>query len=128
MVETVSILTIDDHPLNQRLIGRMLSVQGYNTIMAFDGFSGIEMAREHRPHLILLDILLPDIGGFDVFRLLKLHQHTALIPVIAITAYIQRANRETCLKAGFSEYITKPIMRRELYTKIRSLIETGHNA
>ena len=125
MTHQKRILTIDDHPLNQRLFSRLLSTQGYEIIMAFDGFSGIELARKHKPDLILLDILLPDISGLDVLRLIKLDSRLQSIPIIAVTAYELDQNREICMKAGFSEYMTKPVMRRELYEKVQACLGTA---
>jgi len=128
MATRIQILTIDDHPYTQRLIEKLLRHRGYHILQAENGFSGIEIARKSCPDLILLDIRLPDINGFDVLRLLRLDYHTRLIPVIAVTTQADEKYREACLKAGFTEYIAKPVMRDALYTTVQMVLGSHRNA
>lgn len=110
-----TILYIEDSELNIRLIKKMLKVMEYNLISAEDGQSGIEVAKEISPDIILLDIHLPDIDGYEVLRQLRndssIH-NIARTPIIALTA--DPNNYGTCREAGFDGYLNKPVSRGTL--------------
>lgn len=110
----MAILYIEDNVRNMRLIRKLLQSMGYNMIEAIDGLSGLQMALEYLPNLILLDVNLPDIDGMEVVRRMKAHPTLAKIPTIALTANAMHGDRERCLANGFDGYLAKPIARVEL--------------
>jgi len=103
------ILYIEDNPENRILVRRVLTAEGYTLIEAADGPSGLRAAEEGRPDLILMDINLPEIDGYEVTARLKLIPGLAHIPVIAMTANVMKGDREKSLAAGCDGYIQKPI-------------------
>lgn len=103
------ILCIEDNPVNWRLVQRLLAQAGYELTWAEEGLHGFEMAVEGKPDLILLDINLPGLSGFEVATKLRQHPDTAKVPVVALTAKTQKSDRETALVAGCTGFITKPI-------------------
>lgn len=111
------ILYIEDNFLNRRLIYKMLGAD-YTVLLANDGRSGITSAQFYLPDIILLDINLPDMHGFEVVQHLKQCQQIKHIPIIALTANAMDGDRQKCLKVGFDSYIAKPIMRIELLNTI----------
>ena len=123
----VKILSIDDNHYNQRLMRKMLEIKGYSVALAQNATRGFALIKEIKPDLILLDIGLPDVSGFDLLRILKSDAATANIPAIAVTAYCMHGDREKCLKVGFAHYIAKPIMRQELYKAIEITLGISHS-
>ncbi len=103
------ILCIEDNPVNWRLVHRLLAQAGYEMHWAEEGLRGFELAIEIKPDLILLDINLPGLSGFEVATKLRQHQDTAQVPVVALTAKTQKSDRETALVAGCTGFISKPI-------------------
>ncbi|MBI5583449.1 MAG: response regulator [Deltaproteobacteria bacterium] len=103
------ILLIEDNEQNRYLINFMLQQNGYDVLLAPNGPQGIELARQYRPALILLDIQLPGMDGYTVARTLKGAPDTASIPIVAITSYAMAGDREMGLEAGCDGYIEKPI-------------------
>ncbi len=104
------VVYVEDNPANLNLVAGILShCSNITMIFAATGELGIDLARAHQPHLILMDINLPGIDGFEVLKRLSLYEETKNIPVIAISANAMPKDIEKCLKAGFSEYVTKPI-------------------
>jgi two-component system cell cycle response regulator DivK len=108
------ILYIEDNHLNMRLVRKMLQSLGFTMIEAMTGMVGLDMAAEHLPDLILVDINLPDIDGLKVVVRLKSNPALAHIPAVALTANAMHGDRERCLAGGFDGYIAKPISRMEL--------------
>ena len=104
-----TILIVEDHELNMKLWNDVLEAQGYGLLKTSLGLEAIGMAGEHRPNLILLDIRLPDISGFDVARRLKADEATQSIPVIALTAFAQAEHQREALASGCDGYISKPV-------------------
>jgi two-component system cell cycle response regulator DivK len=103
------ILYIEDNPDNRLLIRRVLQVEGYEVIEAVDGQSGMRQAAEGKPDLILMDINLPEIDGYEVTARLKQLPGLSRIPIIAVTANVMKGDREKTLAAGCDGYIQKPI-------------------
>lgn len=107
------ILLVEDNPVNRRLAQFLLKSQGYTVYEATTGEEALELARTHRPDLILMDLQLPGLDGFAATRILKEDAATADIPVVAMTAYAMRGDREKALEARCDGYITKPIDTKE---------------
>jgi two-component system cell cycle response regulator DivK len=103
------VLIIEDNEKNLKLTRDLLQVKGFRTIEATDAATGISLAVEHRPRVVLMDIQLPDIDGPGALALLRRDPRTAAIPVIAVTAFAMSGDRERFLEAGFDDYVTKPI-------------------
>lgn len=103
------ILVIEDNEQNLYLMNFILENNGYEVVQARDGRKGIESAGRAKPALILLDIQLPDIDGYDVARELKSNPALADVPIVAVTSYAMAGDREKCLEVGCVGYITKPI-------------------
>ncbi len=103
------ILYIEDNPDNRLLIRRVLQAEGYEVLEAVDGQAGMERAAEIRPDLILMDINLPEIDGYEVTARLKQLPGLSRIPIIAVTANVMKGDREKTLAAGCDGYIQKPI-------------------
>ncbi len=104
-----TILIVDDDPKNLELFGDLLRVVGYMTIEATDGMQGIELARTRQPDLILMDIQMPIMDGYQAIRTLKGDASTWNIPVIALTSYAMKGDKEKILAMGCDGYMAKPI-------------------
>jgi CheY-like chemotaxis protein len=117
---THNILYIEDHPDNMTLVRRILRSESYNLIEAWTGFQGIYIAENQKIDVILLDINLPDIDGYEVAQRLRNSEKTNLssVPIIAVTANAMRGDAIKILGAGCDHYITKPINIQELLEKI----------
>jgi two-component system, cell cycle response regulator DivK len=107
--ETKTILIVEDDQLNMKLWNDVLEARGYVLLKTSLGLEAIALAVKHRPNLILLDIRLPDISGFDVARRLKAHDLTRRIPVIALTAFAQAEHQRAALESGCDGYMSKPV-------------------
>lgn len=108
------ILVVEDNPLNLELLRDILLAEGYDVIEASDGAAGIEIARLERPDLILMDLQLPGIDGFEVTRRIRADARLASIPIIAVTAHAMKGDDERARAAGCAAFVTKPIEVREL--------------
>ena len=117
---TFNILYVEDNPDNMRLVKRALGAKGYTVHEATNGLEGLKKADELNPDVILLDINLPDIDGYEVARRLRQSENTALhyVPVIAITANALKGDAEKALAAGCDVYMAKPINVRELWARV----------
>ena len=104
-----TVLIVEDNELNMKLLNDLLCSNGYETLQAADGMQGLELAREHIPDLIIMDIQLPGISGLKVTRTLKADDEMKAIPVVAVTAFARQGDKETILEAGCDDYIAKPI-------------------
>jgi two-component system, cell cycle response regulator DivK len=113
------ILVVEDHELNLELARDVLQLHGFRTLEGRTAAEGIELARKHRPDLVLLDIQLPDQDGLAVLRQLREMPETARLPVVALTAFAMRDDRERLLRAGFDEYLSKPLDVRALPDQVR---------
>jgi CheY-like chemotaxis protein len=117
---TFNILYVEDNPDNMRLVKRALGAKGYTVHEATNGLDGLKRADELNPDVILLDINLPDIDGYEVARRLRQSENTALhyVPVIAITANALKGDADKALAAGCDVYMAKPINVRELWARV----------
>ncbi len=104
-----TVLIVEDNELNMKLLNDLLQANGYDTLQANDGLEAMELTRNHRPDLILMDIQLPTISGLDVVKRLKSDEDVADIPVIAVTAFAMRGDEEKFRDGGCDGYIAKPI-------------------
>ena len=120
-----TVLIIEDNELNMKLVRSMLQLGQYRILEAEDAESGIELAREHLPDLILMDIQLPSMDGLDATKILKRDPALAHIPVIALTSYAMRGDEEKALSAGCSGYIAKPIDTRSFLGFISEQLNTN---
>jgi two-component system cell cycle response regulator DivK len=127
MIEQKIVLYIEDNPHNRRLVRRTLERSGYAVIEAEDGESGLEMVRELRPPLVLLDIGLPKMDGMEVVGRVKADAELRDIPVIAITASAMQGDRERFLAAGCDDYLSKPIQVLELIDKVNRYYPSANN-
>ncbi len=116
-----TILIVDDEPENIELLDRRLSRRGFTVVGATSAEQGLKMALSERPALILMDIKMPNLDGFDAMRLLQADPLTAGIPVIALTAHAMQEDRDRALAAGAKDYETKPVDLDRLLAKIRLL-------
>ena len=103
------ILLVEDHERNRKLVRTVLEFRGYEVIECDDGTPSLELAREHRPLLVLMDIQLPVMDGITALRRLRADPATASIPVVAVTASVTPGERDRVVAAGFNGYIAKPI-------------------
>jgi two-component system cell cycle response regulator DivK len=121
---TFNILYVEDNPDNMRLVKRALGAKGYTVHEAVNGLDGLQKADELTPDVILLDINLPDIDGYEVARRLRQSNNTALhyVPIIAITANALKGDAEKALAAGCDVYMAKPINVRELWARVEAFV------
>jgi two-component system cell cycle response regulator DivK len=120
--EMPKILLIEDNELNRDMLARRLEKRGYTVLTAVDGTCGIAVASNMRPDLILMDMSLPGLDGWETTRELRILPKTRSIPVIALTAHALPGDRERALDAGCDEYETKPVDLPELVHKIENLL------
>ena len=116
------ILVVEDNEMNRDMLSRRLQRREYEVLLALDGRQGIAMARSESPDLILLDLSLPEIDGWEATRRLKADPATRDIPVIALTAHAMARDREKAFEAGCDDYDTKPVDFRRLLRKIETLL------
>jgi two-component system cell cycle response regulator DivK len=110
---TKLILIVEDEPKNLTLLRDLLQVSGYKTIEATDGEQGVELAKSKKPDLILMDVQMPKMDGLEATRILKADATTSNIPVLALTSYAMKGDKERILEAGCDGYIAKPIDIKE---------------
>jgi two-component system cell cycle response regulator DivK len=109
MMEKKKILIVEDNELNMKLFHDLLEVHGYSTLQTRDGREALDLAREHHPDLILMDIQLPEVSGLEVTKWIKEDEDLKSIPVIAITAFAMKGDEEKIRDGGCEAYIAKPI-------------------
>lgn len=113
------ILLVEDNEMNRDMLSRRLSRKGYEVVIAVDGQQGIVAARSESPDLILMDMSLPVLDGWDATRQLKSSPETKHIPVIALTAYAMASDREMAMQAGCDDFDTKPVEWSRLLEKMQ---------
>jgi CheY-like chemotaxis protein len=118
-----TILLIEDNEMNRDMLSRRLLRRGYEIIVAMDGEQGVSAACDNSPDLILMDMSLPVLDGWEATLKLKALPETCRIPVIALTAHAMAGDREKCLEAGCDDYDTKPIEFPRLLNKIQVLLD-----
>ena len=116
------ILIVEDNEMNRDMLSRRLIKKGFEVEIAVDGQAGHDMAHERKPDLILLDMSLPIMDGWEVARRLKAHDETKGIPIIALTAHAMAGDREKSLEAGCDDYDTKPVDFKRLRGKIDTIL------
>ena len=116
------ILIVEDNENNRRLVRDVLIYYGYETIESENGEEGIRKAKEHKPDLILMDIQMPVMNGYEATRILKNNPDTNHIKIMAVTSFAMLGDREQILKAGADDYIAKPIDTRALPEKVKKLL------
>jgi two-component system, cell cycle response regulator DivK len=104
-----TVLIVEDNVLNMKLFNDLLEAHGYTTLQAKDGLEVLQIARLHRPDLILMDIQLPEVSGLEITKQLKADKELRGIPVLAVTAFAMRGDEEKIRQAGCDGYMTKPI-------------------
>ena len=116
------ILLVEDSEMNRDMLSRRLARKGYEVVLAVDGPSGVAMAQSESPDLVLMDMSLPVLDGWEATRRLKAAASTKHIPVIALTAHAMAGDREKALAAGCDDYDTKPVELSRLLGKIQALL------
>ena len=117
------ILIVEDNEMNRDMLSRRLTRKGYDVVIAEDGGKGVDMATSANPDLILLDLSLPVMDGWEVARTLKADDQTRGIPIIALTAHAMAGDREKAMDAGCDDYDTKPIDLPRLLGKMTAMLE-----
>jgi len=118
-----TILLVEDNEMNRDMLSRRLQRKGHEVLIALDGVQGVELARSHNPDLILMDMSLPVLDGWQATQQLKATPETNSIPIIALTAHAMAGDRAKCLEVGCDDYDTKPVEFSRLLSKIQALLE-----
>lgn len=116
------VLVIEDNDDNRIIFSSILAHYGYQTLEAGDGLTGVAMAREYQPHLLLIDINLPSLSGWEVATRLRRDPSTAHIPMIAVTAHTPSESRMMARAAGFDAFLSKPVEPRHLAEEVQRII------
>jgi len=124
---TTKILVVDDIEENVELLSAFLSSAGYEVLTAYDGNQALAQVGKEDPDLILLDIMMPKVDGFEVCRKLKVNEKTRLIPIIMVTAYDNIENIEKAVEVDtIYDFLVKPVNKLELLTRVKSLLRVRH--
>ena len=116
------VLIVEDNELNMKLFHDLLEANGYDIVQTRNGLEALDLAREHRPNLILMDIQLPEVSGLEVTKWIKEDDRLHTIPVIAVTAFAMKGDEERIRQGGCEAYISKPISVAKFIETIRSFI------
>ena len=116
------ILLVEDNEMNRDMLSRRLTRKGYDVAIAVDGRDGVTKAKEGSYDLVLMDMSLPEIDGWEATRMLREAAETRTVPIIALTAHAMSGDRERALEAGCDDYDTKPIELERLLAKIEALL------
>ncbi len=119
----VKLLLVEDNEMNQDMLSRRLSRRGYEVAIASDGAQGVTMSIAEKPDLVLMDMSLPILDGWEATRYIKFNPQTQSIPIIALTAHAMSGDREKALEAGCDDYDTKPVDLKRLISKIEALLK-----
>lgn len=125
-LDSSTILIADDNQQNRELLEAYLADEDYEIIMSCDGQETLDKVGEAQPDLILLDIMMPKLSGYEVCQTLKQDKTTRNIPVLMVTALRERGDIEMAVKAGCDDFLTKPVNNLELKTRVRSLLRVRH--
>ena len=117
------ILLVEDNEMNRDMLGRRLQRHGFTVCFAVDGPTGVRMASDEEPDLILMDVALGDMDGWEATRLIKSNPATRQIPIIALTAHALASDRDTSVKVGCADFDTKPVDLPRLLGKIKGCLE-----
>ena len=121
-----TILVIEDNTLNLKLVRDVLQHAGYAVVSAPTGEEGVMLAIAEPPDLVLMDLQLPGITGTEALRRLRSHPSSRFVPVVAVTAFAMREDRERAQEEGFDGYVEKPISTRALPAQVQRFLEVGH--
>ena len=124
--QTGRILIADDNTQNRELLEAYLADEGHEILMAADGRQTVDVATERQPDLILLDIMMPKLSGYEVCEKLKADARTKNIPILMVTALRDMADIEKAVAAGADDFLSKPVHRIELKTRVKSLLRVRH--
>ena len=119
---TKTVMIVEDNELNMKLFNDLLEAKGYSTIQTRNGMEALELARQHKPDLILMDIQLPEVSGLEVTKWLKEENELHAIPVIAVTAFAMKGDEERIRQGGCEAYISKPISVSTFVETVKSYI------
>ncbi len=119
------ILLVEDNEMNRDMLSRRLERKGFEVVIAIDGKAGVDMASTTNPDIILMDLSLPIIDGWEATRRIKADPATQLIPVIALTAHAMAGDEKKAREAGCDDYDTRPVNLNRLLDKIGNLLESG---
>lgn len=117
------ILYVEDHPAQRDIMAQMLELSGYEVEVAADGVDGVEKAKTWHPDVILMDLRMPRMDGFEAIQMLRAHADTAKTPIIAISAWASGKHKERALEAGANEHFTKPVDLNRLMTTINNYLK-----
>lgn len=124
-MEDIKILIVDDDYRNIFALKSYLEIHDMEVVVANTGIEAIEVMERNPPNIILMDIMMPEMDGYEAIKILKSKSATKSIPIIAVTAKAMKGDKEKCLEAGANYYLSKPIKLAELISKIKSLINTS---
>jgi two-component system, cell cycle response regulator DivK len=120
-----TVLIVEDNEKNMKLARDVLQAKGYKTLEAVTGEEGVQLAKQHVPDLVLMDIQLPGINGIEAFRQIRADAKTARVPVVALTASVTPTDRSAITSAGFDAFVSKPINLKEFVDTVKRLVEAG---
>ncbi|NPA94191.1 MAG: response regulator [Thermodesulfobacteria bacterium] len=121
-MESYKILLVDDEPVNLKILSAMLAPEGYEIHQAASGPEALSMVKEVQPDIVLLDVMMPEMDGFQVCQKLKQDEETRIIPVVMVTALQEKIHRQQAMEAGADDFISKPVDRIELIIRVKSLL------
>jgi len=121
------ILVIEDDPASLRLMQYILEHKGYEVLTAVNGLDGLKKARSEEPDLVILDVMLPGMDGFDICYHLRAEPQTAKLPILMLSAKAREVDRDTGLKVGADYYITKPVAPAEIISNVEALLAQGEH-
>ncbi len=121
-MNTKTVLIVEDNELNMKLFHDLLDANGYHTLQTKDGMEALDIAREHKPDLILMDIQLPEVSGLEVTKWLKEDNDLCRIPVVAVTAFAMKGDEEIIREGGCEAYISKPISVANFLETVRKFL------
>src|SRR6266436_955002 len=120
-----TVMIVEDNELNMKLFHDLLEAYGYRTVGTRDGFKVLDLARKHRPDLILMDIQLPEVSGLEVTKWLKEDPELQAIPIVAVTAFAMNGDEERIREGGCQAYLSKPISVRKFIETVRRFLGVG---
>lgn len=127
MAEAPKILLVDDEPSIVKMVGKRLEVEGFQVIVAMDGQDGLQKAQTEQPSLIILDLMLPKLNGYEVCAMLKQDTRYQKIPIMMFTAKAQEKDEKLGMECGANGYLRKPFRAQELLEQIRALLSGAAN-
>lgn len=125
MTDKKRVLVVEDNPMNLTLVADLLDFNGFEVLSAEDGYKALDVINSEKLDLVLLDIQLPDIDGFEVFRKVREKSNVSNMKVVALTAQAMKDDADRIRDAGFKWYITKPIETREFIGQIMEILESA---